>query len=245
MKYSWKPDVPDQRDYTFTKLLTALPALIDLRKGELPVFDQKNLGSCTGNAWAGLYAFDMQKQGESVFIPSRLFIYYNERVIEGTVNEDAGAMIRTGAKVLAKIGVCSEKHWAYVPIKYKIKPTTTCYEEAAKFKALTYSRVPRTLHAMKSCLAGGYPFVVGFSVYESFESEQVAKTGIMPLPSPTEALLGGHAVVVVGYDDAHQHFIVRNSWGSKWGDKGHFYMPYHYLLDSNLSDDFWTIQKVS
>jgi C1A family cysteine protease len=97
---------------------------------------------------------------------------------------------------------------------------------------------------MKGCLASGYPFVFGFSVYESFESQEVKQTGRVPMPSPNEQLLGGHAVLAVGYDDSQRRFIVRNSWGKDWGMQGYFTIPYAYLLDDNLADDFWTIRQV-
>lgn len=97
---------------------------------------------------------------------------------------------------------------------------------------------------MKGCLASGYPFVFGFSVYESFESQAVAQTGIVPMPSPNEQLLGGHAVLAVGYDDEQGRFIVRNSWGKDWGMEGYFTIKYDYLLNDNLADDFWTIRRV-
>jgi C1A family cysteine protease len=95
---------------------------------------------------------------------------------------------------------------------------------------------------MKACLASGYPFIFGFTVYDSFESDAVAKTGIVPMPSKTELVLGGHAVMAVGYDDSKKWFIVRNSWGEDWGDKGYFYIPYDYLTNKNLASDFWTIK---
>ena len=98
---------------------------------------------------------------------------------------------------------------------------------------------------MKGCLAQGYPFVLGFSVYESFESPQVVRTGIAQMPAAGEQLLGGHAVLAVGYDDSAQRFVVRNSWGAGWGMKGYFTLPYAYLLDGNLSDDFWTVRQVT
>jgi len=101
------------------------------------------------------------------------------------------------------------------------------------------------ISTLKGCLASGYPFVFGFTVYQSFESAQVAKTGIVPMPAPHEAVVGGHAVLAVGYDDASQQFIVRNSWGDGWGIKGYFMMPYGYLTDTSLSDDFWTVQTTA
>lgn len=190
------------------------------------------------------------KQKLRPFVPSRLFIYYNERVMENTVNEDAGAMIRDGIKSVAKQGVCSEKRWPYDPSPFPPnphltkKPTAPCYTEALKHTAVQYQRISRSLSQMKGCLAAGYPFVLGFTVYESFESSAVARTGKMPMPSPRESVIGGHAVLAVGYNDRQNYFRVRNSWGSQWGMKGYFTMPYAYLLDENLSDDFWQITLV-
>ncbi len=204
------------------------------------------LGSCTGNAIAGAVEFDLLKQQKEDFTPSRLFIYYNEREMEGSIDEDAGAMIRDGIKSVAKLGVCSETEWPYDVNKFTEKPSEQCYNDALKTRAQSYSRVSRSLNQMKGCLSSGYPFIFGFSVYESFESDDVTKTGIVPMPGPAskDSFLGGHAVLAVGYDDSQSRFIVRNSWGDKWGDKGYFTMPYAYLLDENLSDDFWTIRIV-
>jgi C1A family cysteine protease len=172
---------------------------------------------------------------------SRLFIYYNERAMEGTINDDAGAMIRDGVKSLVKLGVCSEKNWPYKSAKFTNKPPAACYKEASDHQVTSYHRII-SLQQMRQCLAEGYPFVFGFSVYEAFESDAVAKTGKLNLPKPSEKQLGGHAVMAVGYDDSAKRVLVRNSWGADWGIKGYFTMPYDYISDGNLADDLWTIR---
>jgi C1A family cysteine protease len=248
--YGWKPDLPDHRDLGFKaqrKTLQQLPKKVDLRNGCPPVYDQGQLGSCTGNSIAAAIEFGLKKQNASYdFTPSRLFIYYNERVIEGTINIDNGAEIRNGIKSVNQQGVCAEALWKYSDGKtrFKKKPTPKVYAEALNHQVLTYSRVERDLNQMKSCLAEGYPFVFGFTVYDEFEGDTVAKTGVLNLPGKGEKVQGGHAVLCVGYDDASKRFIIRNSWNTDWGQKGYFTMPYEYLLNANLSDDFWTIRMV-
>jgi C1A family cysteine protease len=246
--YGWIPDLPDQRDFAYsapTPLLMALPTTVDMRPKCPPVYDQGQLGSCTGNSIAGAIQFEQIKQGLRGFVPSRLFIYYNERVIENTVNSDSGAQIRDGIKVVAKLGAPPEiPDWPYDIAKFAEKPPAIAYADAAKNKVISYQRVTRALSQFKGCLASGYPFVFGFTVYDSFESTTVAQTGHAPMPQPGEKVAGGHAVLAVGYDDQNQWFIVRNSWGDTWGMKGYFTMPYQYLLETNLSDDFWTIRLV-
>jgi C1A family cysteine protease len=244
LRYGWVPDVPDQRDllYGAVRPTFALPAHIDLRPNCSSVEDQGNLGSCTGNALAGAIEFLERKDNVPFADASRLFIYYNERAMEGTVKSDAGAMIRDGIKTLKKQGVCTEKLWPYMVLKFAVKPGTSCYREALKRQITSYHRIV-TLDDMRTCLADGFPFVFGFAVYEGFESEEVASTGIVQMPQPNERSLGGHAVLAVGYDDAQRRFIVRNSWGTGWGQKGYFTIPYEYVANHNLADDFWTIRR--
>lgn len=248
-RFGWQPDVPDHRDHLYAApviYLTKLPAKADLRKHCPPVYDQGQLGSCTANAIGAAIQFERRKQKlKPDFVPSRLFIYYNERAMENSIASDAGAQIRDGIKSVAKLGDCPEKEWPYVITKFTDKPTATCYKDALKYQAVQYQRVPQILNQMKGCLASGYPFVFGFSVYASFESAQVAQTGIANMPASSEKLLGGHAVLAVGYDDATQRFIVRNSWSKGWGMQGYFTLPYAYLADANLSADLWTIRLVA
>ena len=245
-RYGWIPDLPDHRDHVYSApaRMPALPDSVDLRPQCPPVYDQGELGSCTANAIAGALEFDRRKQQLPDFVPSRLFIYYNERVMEHTVASDSGAQIRDGIKSVAKIGVCPESEWPYDISKFTAKPPAQCYTDAKLDRAVSYQRVQQSLTQMQGCLASGIPFVAGISVYESFESDSVAKTGMVPMPHPTEQLLGGHAILICGYDVIKGVFTFRNSWGDSWADKGYGYLPFDYLLDKNLADDFWVIKTV-
>ncbi len=246
--YGWIPDLPDYRDYIYISPFSpteVLPSSIDLRDNCPPVYDQSTLGSCTANAIAGALEFDQIKEGLStIFVPSRLFIYYNERSIEGTVSSDSGAQIRDGMKSVGKQGACSEVEWPYDITQFATQPFASCYQDALQHRAISYQRVARDLQHMRSCLAAGYPFIFGFTVYDSFESDVVTKTGVVPLPQPGEKVLGGHAVVAVGYDDSTQRFLVRNSWGASWAQEGYCTMPYAYLTNHGLASDFWTVRWV-
>ena len=177
--------------------------------------------------------------------------------MEGTTGTDSGAQIRDGVKSVATLGVCPETEWPYNGTQANSdgtfpaqdpageKPTDTCYKDALSNRATTYSRVIQSLDQMRGCLAAGYPFVFGFTVYSSFEGQDVAKTGVLSMPTLDEQVVGGHAVLAVGYDDASQTFLVRNSWGTGWGQAGYFTMPYAYLTTRALASDFWTIRIVT
>lgn len=247
-RYGWTPDLPDHRDHMYSApahAVRALPAKVDLRpQCPTTVYDQGQLGSCTANAIAAAIEFDRLKQQLPDFMPSRLFIYYNERSMEGTINSDAGAMIRDGIKSVNLQGVCLESEWPYIESQFTVKPSDAAYVSGLEHQALSYQRVAQTLTQLKGCLAAGFPFVFGFSIYESFETDEVAQTGHAPMPGPNEKSLGGHAVLGVGYDDATQTFLIRNSWGPNWGMGGYFTLPYSYVTSSDLADDFWTIKLV-
>lgn len=250
--YGWKPDPPDARDFhgslTMAEQAIVLPASVDLRSKMPPIYDQGQLGSCTANAIAGALEYQEWRQAETTGTPSRLFIYYNERAMEGTINQDAGAVIRDGIKSVATLGAPNETDWPYVISKFKQKPPAQAYTDALQHKAINYAHPYRSSYYFKLALANKHPIIFGFTVYESFESGQVADTGWVPFPDVyTEQILGGHAVVAVGYlmHNSHLYFIVRNSWGTNWGDNGYCYMPASILLDTNMSSDFWTIRVVS
>lgn len=252
-KLGWVPDLPDVRDFYYAaplKILLKIPNKIDLRKLTPPVYNQGNLGSCTANALGAAFEFGKKKMKKPTFRPSRLFLYYNERVLMNTVASDSGAYLRDGIKSLNKQGICPEREWSYDDdssdnAKFTQKPPTSCYRSAKKNQILSYWRVPVNITSIKGCLAEGYPISFGFSVYESFFSPAVSKKGIMPLPDVnTEDFMGGHAVLAVGYDDKKQMVLVRNSWGKNWGIAGHFWMPYSFIANEGYCRDFWTIRTV-
>lgn len=251
-KFGWVPDLPDARDKMYlAPAIVALPRSVDLRRHCPPIYDQGQLGSCTGNAIAGAIQFDRMKQkmtGAETLVPSRLFIYYNERVIEHSVGTDSGAQIRDGIKTVNKLGACFEgkgaDRWPYDISRFTKAPPPACFTAAKKDRVASYSRLRGALDQLKGCLASGYPFVFGFTCYESFESQAVAKSGELNLPLPKESVVGGHAVLAVGYDDGTKRFLVRNSWGKSWGKSGYFTMPYDYLTNNNLADDMWTIRLI-
>jgi C1A family cysteine protease len=247
--YGWRPDLPDHRDHFAEHPPVEAGGLkVDLRGPGYPaVYDQGQLGSCTGNAIAGAMSMALVDEKDPIagsFVPSRLFIYYGERVIEHSVGEDAGAAIRDGIKVVHQLGAPSEHTWPYQVAKFAHQPSPAAFAEALNHQATSYARVRRTLAAFRACLNAGFPFVLGFTVYDGFESVEVARTGVLNMPQPGEQVLGGHAVLCVGCDDATGRFLVRNSWGPDWGDHGHFTMPYEYLMHAGLSSDFWTIRFV-
>jgi C1A family cysteine protease len=261
-RYGWVKDAPDSRDHpriVAPEELASVPVSVDLSTDPNmpPVYDQQQIGSCTANAIAAAFEYDLRRQGLTDFMPSRLFIYYNERAMEGTVDSDSGAQIRDGIKSIAQQGLVPESEWPYDgapansdgswPAGHLAakRPPAALYAEAAGDEAVQYLAVTQQADQIKAVLAAGDPVVFGFTVYASFESDAVAQSGDAPMPAPGEQEVGGHCVVCVGYDDARGVWICRNSWGTGWGKGGYFTLPYAYLTDGNLASDFWTVKQVT
>lgn len=244
-KFHWVKDKLDTRDYIYKPTVAKTPAIVDLREFATPVEDQGYLGSCTGNAIAEAIELINRKNNKNLEL-SRLFIYYYERLLIGTVNYDSGAYIRDGIKATNKWGAPLESLWPYIISKFKVAPSPEAVKDAATRKVTLYERATN-FNACINALANGYPVVVGFLVYSSFVSGNWYRTTAnMPYPNTrSERFLGGHAVLLVGYNNNTQRFIVKNSWGSGWGDKGYFYMPYQVIQNPNMSSDFWVIKSVN
>lgn len=232
----------DNRDLKLPRLRALpVPRLVDLRSKCPPVFDQRELGSCTANA--GVAARMMMGTTPEL---SRLFLYYQERALNGTISTDSGAEMRDICKTLNKYGVCEERYYPYDISKYKNRPTSQAYKNAQKYTIKSYATfdgdTDDDLQQIRQYLFNKQqPVLIGMDIYESFESKIVAKTGRLPMPNTkTEKLLGGHAVLIVGYSDANRVLIARNSWGPDWGDDGYFYLPYQYV-GQKLAYDSWTM----
>lgn len=238
----WKPSLPDARDHHYSiPHFPTLPESADLRDKCPPVYDQGQLGSCTAFAITGAIEYQQKAQGIEDFRLSELFVYYLERAIEHSVRYDAGAMIRDGMKAVNAQGACREQLWPYDIAKFARKPPRKAYNNALLERTLTYARVEQ--NGIKAVLASEKPVIFGFTVYESFMTSEVARTGVVPMPDfATEKVVGGHAVMAVGY--TADTYIFRNSWGTSWGQQGYGMLPCQYVENPNLADDFWVIDLV-
>lgn len=236
-KYGWIPDIPDYRDFYFSAPVRKLPTVVDLSNIIHQVWDQENLGSCTAQATsAQVWAVDSTKPYE----PSRLFVYYATRQLEGTVGYDSGASIRNSIKSVVKFGFPRETSWPYIISKFANKPPINVWRSAARQKVLEYARVNQTAQSIQTVLAAGFTVNLGIMVYNSFEQPG----GIVPMPDWNDSALGGHAILLVGYNRQTSLYKFLNSWGRNWGDNGFGYLPFNYVHSSDLTADLWTIREV-
>ncbi|KAG5182904.1 papain cysteine protease family protein [Tribonema minus] len=243
-RYGLVKQKPDDRDYQFVAASRkSLPAAVDLRTTGYvpPVMDQGSAGTCSAHATASALRFLLRKEKLQDFPPSRLFLYYVTRVyVEGvSPSEDSGCALRDVAKAIATYHVCNERYMEYDDTKIAEQPPALAVANARLHTTFTYRAVQQSLSALKGALASGYPVVVGIQVYDSFETEEVARTGVVPMPAEGEQCLGGHAVYLVAFEDATRTFTLCNSWSSAWGQGGFFKLSYDYLTNPDLACDFW------
>lgn len=219
-----------------------VPPVVDLEQGFSAIEDQGDIGSCVANAAVALLEFLELKKTEPFLDLCRLMVYYNARDLEGTSNEDAGCQIRDAIKALAKLGTCLESTWPYDVSKFAVKPPPEAFTEGLKHLAGEYRSV-NTGNELQACLAEGYPVQFGIVLYESFMTDAVKATGIVPMPKPRkESQVGGHSMVIAGYDLKKKLYKIRNSWGVEFGQRGYCFMPMAYVDSQAL--DLWTIRRV-
>jgi len=245
--FGWQPDVPDKRDLVYSCTAPVeVPDSVTIKCP--PVLNQLRVGSCVWNALAIAAQIHMLRQWagmEKAWLPSRLFGYFNTRAIEGTVMVDSGCRIRDAIKVAARLGLVPESEWPYVETMVFKRPTIDCYNHATRHQVLRYERVPQARNDIMHCLASGWPIIFGAALYTSFLSNEVAKTGDVPMPDlKKEKQEGGHAQLIRGYKTQRGQYHVRGSWSEKWGDKGDCWMPFEYIEDRDLCSDLWTVRWV-
>jgi C1A family cysteine protease len=244
-KYNIVKDSPDFRDIAYgdTHRIRGLyPDKVDLRPKCSPIVNQGDLGSCTANAIvSGLREYYLINDEKKPLVRlSRLFLYWWERNMEGTVNEDSGASLRDGMKAICRYGTCTEERDPYIEAAFTEQPSQAEMQEALQYRLPGYQRLVG-LNQIKDVLVRNHPVAMSMELFQSFESDQAEKTGIIPVPQQGEQSLGGHAMTIVGYDDNMNggSFIIRNSWGEEWGDKGYCYIPYTMM---NYFYDAWTVK---
>jgi C1A family cysteine protease len=244
-QYGWKKQNRDDRDlmYSIAKPIAGLPATSDLRNQFPPCYDQGQTSSCTGNGTVGELQSAQFHAGLPIVMLSRLFAYYNGRMIEGGADQDGGANIRDVIKGCNQYGIVEESLWPFSESAVTTQPTPEVYDKAVTDPIHFYASVDLTnVDNIKVALGHKLPVVFGFQVYDFFESPEMVATGILNMPTSSEQFLGGHCVVICGHDDSEKMFWVRNSWGPGWGPfNGYFKMSYDYVT-SNLCSDGWVIR---
>lgn len=246
VKGGYVQDRIDTRDYVYKidrLIVKQLPAVATLKDRMPPVLDQGELGSCVSHAVCNALAFLNIKSDKPIGFKSRIFNYYNSRVLEGTVNEDSGCEIRDAIKTSTNTGNCYETTWPYIISQFTLEPPPVTYSEALQHKLLLYQRVIQNRSMIKGCIVAGYPIVIGIMCFNSLGNPGVDITGDIPMPTRKDYPIGGHCVLLTGYNDFTQRYEIQNSWGVEWGNKGYGTLPYAYVENSKLAMDFWQMQK--
>jgi C1A family cysteine protease len=246
LNYVFEP--PDERDYKFKNTLVraihsgSLPSSVDLRPDWGDIYDQGDVGSCVAQSVAYQIRHLLRKTVDKKLDMSRLFIYYNGRVISNfPVTEDTGMTMRNGFRSVTAYGAPDEILWPHVLEDWAKRPSDDAYREAANNRNITYFAVDQNLLEMKKCLKDGFAISFGMMLFDSFMSTEVARTGKVPIPDfDKEQRIGGHAMTIIGYNDADETFTVVNSWGKAWGDGGSCHIPYSLVLNRRHTGDLWT-----
>ena len=243
-KFNLKPDKPDKRDIKYKTLrIISLPEsteLKNIKRFDLR-YDQETLGSCTANAFLHAYLFILTVTGKAVVSLSRIFQYGNTRDPRFS-NDDSGGSIRNAFKAANKYGICLEELWPYIVSKFNIMPPPKCFEDALNHQSIRYEKITMAVkQSIMEALFYSNPVVCGIPVYESFESDEVARTGIVPMPNKCkEQLLGYHAICMLDYDKDGVWCL--NSWGKYWGKGGTFHLPWDFVL--KYASDIWVLYSV-
>ncbi|MBN2825997.1 MAG: hypothetical protein JXQ76_11770 [Campylobacterales bacterium] len=226
-----------------------LPKRVDLRSLMTPIENQGETNSCVANAVAGAYEYLAKQHLQRDYDVSRMFIYYNARYLEADDEndiEDEGSYIQRAIEGLQEYGACSEEMYPYDEELVNEEPYQEAYDEAGEFLVEDTQLVETDLSTWKQCLADGNPIIFALNLFQSFDKQP--KKGVIPKPSSKESnrgAHGAHAMLAVGYSDVDRVFIVRNSWGERWGDSGYCYIPYDYLMDEEHNHgDSWIIKQL-
>jgi C1A family cysteine protease len=248
-KFLLKRQPVDARDHVLASSLAtaAVPlASIDLTPQMPDPLDQENIGSCAANACSNALRFCLRRAKLPEFQPSRLFIYWFTRQQMGVPpGEDSGSDMRAVCDAVRKFHACDESVWPYDPQpsqRFSLQPSAAAVQAATPHAALRYQSVSPTLPGICAALHEGHPIMTGISVFPSFESAAVARTGVVPMPGASEQPLGGHAVLMCGINVEAKTFTFLNSWGKDWGNHGTFTLPFAYVLNSSLCFDLWTFR---
>jgi C1A family cysteine protease len=247
-KYGWVKNREDSRDFVYAvDKPVDLTVPVDITASMPPVWDQGEFSSCTAHGTGCAVWVALSGEKKVFNMPSRMFVWYQARKLEGTTAKDCGAQVRDAIKGVVNYGCPEESMWDYKPEHVSLEPLATIYTDASLHKVVTYRAVAQQLNDIVTALSEGYPVVFGFLVDPYFETPAMEQTGFLPYPQNiyTTAWLGGHCCVLVAFDPVRQAFKVRNSWGSGWCENGYFWMAASYILDSRICSDLWILENVN